>query len=102
MNNGMKNKDATEHGTEHAHITARNRRFQAMPLQVLVTAAEGMHAQGNIQGLEMQHQLVHDIRPEDLRKFGTEIKLRGVAHDFNSATFDQRMTSFPTCHRRAA
>ena len=86
----------------HALITACNRSFQAMPLQVLVTAAEGMHDQGNIQGLEMQHQLVHDIRPQDLAQFETEIRLRGVAYSFQPATFDLRMPSLPTCHRRAA
>ena len=94
----MKNTEAKE----HALITACNRSFQAMPLQVLVTAAEGMHAQGNIQGLEMQHQLMHNIRPQDLNRFESEIKLRGVAHSFQPATFDLRMASLPTCHRRAA
>ena len=94
----MKDKNAPE----HAMVTARNRNFQAMPLQVLVTAAEGMHDQGNIRGLEMQHQLVHDIRPDDLGRFETEIRRRGIAHDFNPDTFGQRMASLPTCHRRAA
>ena len=82
---------------------ALTRNFQRIPLDnVIVTAAVGMFHQGNIQGLEVQHQLVHDLRPTDLDQFETALLNQGVVHSFDPGTLGQRVQSLPTFQRPAA
>ncbi len=82
---------------------ALTRNFQQIPLDnVIVTAAVGMFHQGNIQGLETQHQLVRDLRPTDLEHFETALVNQGVIHPFDPDTLDQRVHSLPTFRRHPA
>ena len=67
-----------------------------------VTAAVGMFHQGNIQGLETQHQLVRDLRPTDLEHFETALVNQGVIHPFDPDTLGQRVHSLPTFRRHPA
>ena len=82
---------------------ALTRNFQQIPLDnVIVTAAVGMFHQGNIQGLETQHQLVRDLRPTDLEHFETALVNQGVIHPFDPDTLGQRVHSLPTFRRHPA
>ena len=82
---------------------ALTRNFQQIPLDnVIITAAVGMFHQGNIQGLETQHQLVRDLRPTDLEHFETALVNQGVIHPFDPDTPGQRVHSLPTFRRHPA
>ena len=58
---------------------ALTRNFQQISLDNIIATAVGMFHQGNIQALETQHQLVHDLPPNDLVN-------RGVIHSSNPDT----------------
>ena len=82
------------HGTAHA--------INTLEASNITTAAAGMFHQGNIQGLETQHQLVHDLRPNDLEQFETDLVNRGVIHSSNPDTPGQRVHSLPTFRHHSA
>ena len=76
---------------------ALTRNFQQIPLDnVIVTAAVGMFHQGNIQGLETQHQLVRDLRPTDLEHFETPSSTR--ASSTPSTPIPSANASIPSPH----
>ena len=81
---------------------ALTRNFQQIPLDNVIATAVGMFHQGNIQGLETQHQLVRDLRPTDLEHFETALLNEGVIHPFDPDTLDQRVHSLPTFQHHSA